>query len=41
MVTVSGASAVPYWNSWFFQTYANSNKMSRLLHVQINECILY
>ena len=29
-----------YQNSQFFQTYANSNKMSGPLHIQINGCIL-
>ena len=28
-------------NSWFFQTYANSNKMSGPLHVPIKRSILY
>ena len=30
-----------YQNSRFFQTYANSNKMSGPLHVRINGCVLY
>ena len=30
-----------YQNSRFFWAYANSNKMSGLLHVWINGCILY
>ena len=30
-----------FQNSGFFRTYANSNKMSDPLHVQIDGCILY
>ena len=31
----------PYQSSQFFETYANSNKMSGPLHVRINGYILY
>ena len=30
-----------YQNSRFFQTYANSNKMSGPLHVWVNGLVLY
>ena len=30
-----------YQNSQFFRTYANSNKISGPLHIQINGCILW